>query len=184
MTSAITIEDYDPRWAQRFESLRSRITLALGPLAAAIEHVGSTAVPGLAAKPIIDLDVLLRSDADLPLAIRKLEAFGYQHQGDLGIPGREAFQAPPDEFPHHLYVCLPESLEFRRHLALRNHLRDHPDDAAAYSRLKRTLAETLADRDAYTQAKSAFVEQILYRAKQASVDPDHGTFPVPKRTIP
>jgi GrpB-like predicted nucleotidyltransferase (UPF0157 family) len=184
MTAAITIEDYDPGWAQQFESLRSRIALTLGPLVAAIEHVGSTAVPGLAAKPIIDLDVLLRSDADLPLVIGKLELLGYQHQGDLGIPGREAFQSPPDEFPHHLYVCLPESLEFRRHLAFRNHLRDHPDDADAYSRLKRDLAATLANRDAYTQAKSAFVEQILYRAKQASVDPDHGTFPVPKRIIP
>jgi len=184
MSSAISIEDYDPRWAQRFESLRSRIALALGPLAAVIEHVGSTAVPGLAAKPIIDLDVLLQSDTDLPLVIGKLELMGYRHRGDLGIPGREAFQAPPDEFPHHLYVCLPENLEFRRHLAFRNHLRAHPDDADAYSSLKRDLAETLADRDAYTQAKSAFVEQILYRARQGSVDPDHGTFPVPKRTIP
>lgn len=184
MTSAIIIEDYDPRWAQRFESLRSRIAQALGPLAATIEHVGSTAVPGLAAKPIIDLDVLLRSGADLPLVIGKLELLGYQHQGDQGIPGREALQSPPDEFPHHLYVCMPDNPEFLRHLAFRNHLRAHPLDAAAYSRLKRDLAETLADRDAYTQAKSAFVEQILYRAKQASVDPDHGTFPVPKRTIP
>lgn len=69
MTSTITIEDYDPRWAQRLESLGSRIALALGPLAAAIEHVGSTAVPGLAAKPIIDLEVLLRSDGDPPLVI-------------------------------------------------------------------------------------------------------------------
>lgn len=166
MNTPIIVEDYDPRWPQQFEALHSRIAAVLGPLAAAIEHVGSTAVRGLAAKPIIDLDVLLRSDEDLPAAIRALTSLGYQYRGDLGVAGREAFQAPPDAFPHHLYVFPPDSREFRRHLAFRDHLRAHPADAAAYSHLKRNLAaQFAADRETYTQAKTEFVREILRRTR-------------------
>jgi GrpB-like predicted nucleotidyltransferase (UPF0157 family) len=164
MNSLITIEDYDPRWPQQFAALRWPLSQALGPLAAAIEHIGSTAVPGLAAKPIIDVDVLLHSATDLSTVIRALAMLGYQHQGDLGIPGREAFMGPSNQFPHHLYVCMPSSLEFRRHLAFRDHLRAHPADAAAYARLKRKLAgQFAADREAYTQAKTQFVLEIVRR---------------------
>jgi len=172
MTAPIIIEEYDPVWPQQFETLRSRIAPALGPLAAAIEHVGSTAVPGLAAKPIIDIDVLLRSRDDLAAAIKKLYSLGYLHQGDLGIPGRESFRAPLHDFPHHLYVCLPDYREFDRHIAFRDYLRTHPDDVVAYARLKRQLAaEHRTNRDAYTQAKSEFVKSMLQRAL-----PDRGTF--------
>lgn len=161
------IADYDPRWPEQFETLRSRIAAALGDLAIAIEHIGSTAVPGLAAKPVIDIDVLMRSDADLSLVTSKLALLGYDHRGDLGIPGREAFRAPPDDFPHHLYVCPPHSREYRRHIAFRNYLRTHPNDANAYASLKRSLAEKFGDqREAYNQAKSQFVDDIARRALQ------------------
>ena len=82
-------------------------------MVSAIEHIGSTSVPGLAAKPIIDLDVLLASAAYLPETIRRLATLGYEHEGDLGIAGREAFRTPPSLFAHHLYVCLPNYEEFR-----------------------------------------------------------------------
>jgi GrpB-like predicted nucleotidyltransferase (UPF0157 family) len=164
MTSPITIQNYDPLWPQRFEMLRSRIAAVLDVLAAAIEHIGSTAVPGLAAKPIIDIDVLLRSAAELPLAIIRLASLGYEHRGDLGIPGREAFRTPPDDFPHHLYLCPPDSQEYRRHIAFRDHLRTHPEDARAYATLKHNLVAKLCDRrDAYTQAKSEFIADIARR---------------------
>ena len=88
MSDPVIIEDYDPHWPEQFELLRCRIGRALGPLASAIEHVGSTAVPGLAAKPIIDIDVCLHSATDLPVAIQDLGRLGYQHRGDLGVPGR------------------------------------------------------------------------------------------------
>jgi GrpB-like predicted nucleotidyltransferase (UPF0157 family) len=172
MTAPIVIAEYDPVWSERFDLLRSRIAPALGPLAAAIEHVGSTAVAGLAAKPIIDIDVLLRGRDDLGAAIKELHWLGYRHRGDLGIPGRESFRAPPDDFPHHLYLCLPQYHEFDRHIAFRDYLRTHPDDVVAYGRLKRQLAaQHRASREAYTQAKSAFVEFILQRANS-----DRGTF--------
>lgn len=162
MNAPVIIEDYDPRWVERFGILRERIGIALGFLAAAIEHVGSTAVAGLAAKPIIDIDVLLRSHTDLQSAIERLATLGYEHQGDLGIVGREAFRTPADVFPHHLYVCSPDSLEYGRHIAFRNHLRGNPGDAHAYERLKRSLAERFGrDRDGYTRGKTDFIEAIL-----------------------
>lgn len=165
MSDPIIIEDYDPHWPEQFEFLRSKIAQSLGVLAAAIEHVGSTAVPGLAAKPIIDIDVLLHSGADLPEAIARLAILGYQHRGDLGVPGREAFRPPSNDVPHHLYVCPPESREYARHIAFRNYLRANPEDAHAYERLKRALAKEYRDnREAYNLAKTEFVEAILQRA--------------------
>ena len=104
MADPVVIADYDPSWPATFEQLRDRLTGTLGLLAVAIEHVGSTAVPGLAAKPIIDLDVVIADRADLPAVIQQLRPLGYQHEGDLGVPGREAFTTPAGP-PHHLYVC-------------------------------------------------------------------------------
>ena len=165
MSEPIIIENYDPRWPEQFELLRSRVAAKLGALPASIDHVGSTAVPGLAAKPIIDIDVLLHSAADLPEAIRRLASLGYQHRGDLGVPGREAFHPPSNDLPHHLYLHGPQSREYARHITFRNHLRANPDDARAYERLKRTLAQEFRyNREAYNQAKTGFVETILRRA--------------------
>jgi len=170
MTAPIIIEEYDSRWPERFEHLRSRIASTLGRLAAAIEHVGSTAVPGLAAKPVIDLDVVLGSPAALSEAIARLAAVGYQHRGDLGVPGREAFRPPGNDFPHHLYVHPPESREYVRHIVFRDHLRAYPEDARAYERLKRALARQYRDnREAYNQAKTEFVETILLRTTEIGI---------------
>lgn len=161
----IIVVDYDPRWPALFESLRAEIARALCDLAPWIEHVGSTAVPGLAAKPIIDIDVLLRSASDFSVCLERLAALGYEHRGDLGIPEREAFATPPDRPAHHLYVCPPESREFRRHLALRDYLRTHPSDASSYGELKRSLAIRYRDeRSAYGDGKREFIESLLRSA--------------------
>jgi GrpB-like predicted nucleotidyltransferase (UPF0157 family) len=161
----VVVVDYDPAWPAQFRSLRGRISGVLRLMASAIEHVGSTAVTGLASKPIIDIDVLLVSGALLPVAIERLATLGYLHRGDLGIPGRESFSAPPGAVPHHLYVCPPHSLEFRRHVALRNYLRSHSAEARQYADLKRTLASRFPnDRDRYQAAKSEFVRQLTERA--------------------
>jgi GrpB-like predicted nucleotidyltransferase (UPF0157 family) len=169
MTAPITIEDYDPLWPEKFETLRSRIAPVLNGLATAIEHVGSTAVPGLAAKPIIDIDILLGSATHLPLVYTRLGSLGYEHRGDLGVAGREAFRTPPRQIAHHLYVCPPGSQEYSRHIAFRDYLRTHPEDVSAYAALKRNLAHKFAtDREAYNQGKTEFVRQILRRAGQDS----------------
>jgi GrpB-like predicted nucleotidyltransferase (UPF0157 family) len=141
MADPVIVLDFDPTWPALFQTLRQRIADALGDMAAAIEHVGSTAVPNLAAKPIIDIDVLLASETMLPAAIERLAKLGYVHRGDLGVPGREAFRAPASDPRHHLYVCPPSSVEFRRHVAFRDYLRAHPTDSKTYGDLKMALAE-------------------------------------------
>jgi GrpB-like predicted nucleotidyltransferase (UPF0157 family) len=165
MMNPVVVVEYDPGWPELFQSLRGRIVTALGGLATAVEHVGSTAVAGLAAKPIIDMDVLLVSGDALPAAIERLATLGYVHQGDLGIPEREAFLTPPGDSPHHLYVCPPQSREFRRHLAFRDYLRSHPEEAKAYGDLKQALALKFSqDRAAYMAGKGGFVAELLERA--------------------
>jgi GrpB-like predicted nucleotidyltransferase (UPF0157 family) len=165
MGNPIIVSDYDLKWPGVFQLLRKRIAGALGDMAAAIEHVGSTAVPDLAAKPIVDIDVLLASEAMLPTAIERLASLGYIHQGDLGVPEREAFRAPAKDPPHHLYVCPPCSAEFRRHVAFRDYLRSHPKDAKIYADLKRALAEQFRnDRPRYNTAKGEFVSELTSRA--------------------
>lgn len=163
------IQDYDPLWPQLFERLRTRLAVVLEGMADTIEHVGSTSVPGLAAKPIIDIDVLLTSSFDLPRAIARLASIGYEHRGDLGIAGREAFRAPREESPHHLYVCPPGNIPYLEHISFRDYLRSHQRDAEAYAELKRTLADKFRnDREAYNEAKGEFVRTILRRAAESS----------------
>ncbi len=168
MANPVIILDYDPNWPGIFQSLRQRIADALGDIAAAIEHVGSTSVPDLAAKPIIDIDVLLASEGMLPAAIDRLANLGYVHRGNLGIPEREAFHTPPNDPPHHLYVCPPGSAEFRRHVAFRDYLRAHPKEAKVYGELKIALAKRFReDRPAYNLAKTEFVLELTNRALAA-----------------
>jgi GrpB-like predicted nucleotidyltransferase (UPF0157 family) len=164
MPEPVVIEEYDPRWPHLFEELRAPVVAALGDLVVAVEHIGSTSVPGLAAKPIIDMDVVVPSVADIPDAISRLATLGYVHQGDLGIPGREAFASPAGKPRHHLYVCPLGGEELRRHCSFRDHLLTHPDDARSYADLKRAAALRFTDdRSAYTEAKSRFVESVLQR---------------------
>src|SRR5215470_6316515 len=158
MPTPLVITEYDWQWPILFEELRIKFSELLGNMVSAIEHVGSTSVPGLAAKPIIDLDVLLAPAAYLPETIQRLATLGYEHEGDLGIAGREAFRRPPTLFAHHLYVCPPNSEEFQRHISLRNYLRSHPAEISAYSNLKWDLFARFAnDRAAYIQGKADFV---------------------------
>ncbi|HEY5257071.1 MAG TPA: GrpB family protein [Candidatus Baltobacteraceae bacterium] len=160
----IRVVDYDPRWTAVFSQLRERLRPAVGDFAAGVEHVGGTAVRGLAAKPIIDIDVIVKKD-DVARAIDAVEAIGYKHLGDLGIPGREAFTAPEGLPPHHLYVCVKGGTAVRNHLALREYLRTHSDTVEAYGALKRDLAMRFPDDiDAYGSGKTTFIASILEAA--------------------
>jgi GrpB-like predicted nucleotidyltransferase (UPF0157 family) len=162
VTEPVIVVDYDPAWPQIFEDLRHRVASVLGILAITIEHVGSTSIPLTAAKPIIDMDVLVSTSTDVVIAIERLADLGYLHIGDLGITDREAFRGPPEMPRHNLYVCPLHSREYGRHIAFRNYLRAHPDESQAYSELKKTLAVQFRDdRDAYTEAKTDFVNRIL-----------------------
>lgn len=159
----VWIADYDPRWPDFFAELRDRVSCVLGEMVIAVEHVGSTSVPSLPAKPIIDLDVVVRPE-DVSKATRILELHGYRHEGNLGVEGREAFRWTAKGPEHHLYICPEGSPAFSRHIVLRNYLRKHPEAAREYAELKRKLAQQYHnDRTKYQEAKQDFVEQ-LYRA--------------------
>jgi GrpB-like predicted nucleotidyltransferase (UPF0157 family) len=176
--TSIEVVPYDPGWGRTFEALRRVLLRALGEIAADVEHVGSTAVPDLAAKPVIDLDVVVPSRDALATALSGLAALGYRHEGDLGVPGREAFARDASDVPrdgsgrswpaHHLYVCASDSPELRRHLRFRDWLRRHSAAAEEYGRLKRRLAAVHRfDRDAYARAKSEFIETALRSLEEA-----------------
>jgi len=155
----IVIVEYDPAWPLEFERLRERASAALGDVAISIEHIGSTAVLGLAAKPLIDLVVVVEPDK-VELAIERLSAIGYVHEGNLGVEGREAFAPPESEPRHHLYVSPTDSEELRAQLAFRDRLLASAELAAEYEALKRDLALRFRDdRPGYTDAKTAFVTE-------------------------
>jgi GrpB-like predicted nucleotidyltransferase (UPF0157 family) len=162
MTSEpVQVVDYDAAWPSQFENLAARARTALGELVNRVEHVGSTAVPGLAAKPIIDLDVVV-SPRDRPAALRALAVIGYVHEGDGGIVGRDAFRWPPGEPRHHLYLVAENAHELTRHLAFRDALRADTLIRDRYSTLKQTLALRFEnDRTAYTDGKAEFILSVL-----------------------
>lgn len=174
----IEVAAYDPQWPVIFEELKSVIGRAVGDLALRIEHVGSTSIPGLSAKPIIDLDVVIDSYGEMPEAIARLETLGYKHQGDLGIKGREAFAREGNDVPrdgtgkvwpvHHLYVCPKDGEGLLRHIAFRDYLRAHPDEISRYEEVKQQLAdEHPYDWETYTDGKTEYIEGILRRAGMA-----------------
>jgi GrpB-like predicted nucleotidyltransferase (UPF0157 family) len=164
----VILADYDPVWPAQFEEIAGRVRAAFADgLRLAVEHVGSTAVMGLAAKPIIDIDVIVPAPVDVPDAIARLVALGYMHQGDLGIAGREAFQSPPGTVRHHLYLCAYDNAEYLRHVAFRDYLRQHTDEAKRYATLKHELATRFReDRVAYSDGKSAYVEAVLAKVQE------------------
>ena len=167
MVEPVIVVGYDPRWAATFSRLRDLIAGSLGDLPATIEHVGGTSVPGAAAKPIIDIDVVLASRGHISRAIQLLTTAGYRHLGDLGIVGREAFDSPAGLSAHHLYVVVLGNSEHLRHLRFRDYLRSHPEETRRYSELKKSLAISFRnDREAYTEAKSDFVEGVLRMASE------------------
>jgi GrpB-like predicted nucleotidyltransferase (UPF0157 family) len=162
MKRTIMVVDYDPAWSTQFEVLRSIILSAVGDAAVAIEHVGSTSVPGLAAKPVIDIDVVVASAADVAVAVERLAVIGYEHQGNLGVEGREAFMSPPGPPRHNLYVCVQGGTALRNHLMLRDYLRNNSDSAAEYGRLKKQLAARYpTNMDKYIDGKTDFILKML-----------------------
>lgn len=161
-TRNIIVLPYDEKWRQSFLDIKSELAAALGPLALSIEHVGSTSVPGLAAKPIIDIDVVVRK-TNLEPAIKALATIGYEHEGNGGIEGREMFKYSGKEhlMDHHLYVCPEDSSELKRHVLFRDYLLSHPDAVQAYSQIKKEAAELYPhDIDSYINHKGTVIEKI------------------------
>jgi GrpB-like predicted nucleotidyltransferase (UPF0157 family) len=161
----IVVVDYDPGWPAAFERLRAAIWPVVAEVAQSVEHVGSTSVPGLAAKPIIDVSVVVGAESDVPLACERLATIGYVHQGNLGIDGREAFESPSGFPVHHLYVCHRDSLALANHVAVRDYLRAHPETAREYGDVKKRLAKQFPhDIEGYVDGKTDLLLRVLRRA--------------------
>lgn len=163
MKKRVVVEPYDEAWKKDFAAIRDELDTVLKGLVLRIEHVGSTSVEGLSAKPVIDIDVVIGDRSILPEVISALESIGYSHEGDLGIPGREAFKYEGKDHlkKHHLYVCAQDAEELKRHITFRDYLRSDPDAVAEYSRIKEEGARLYPDDiDKYIEHKSPFIESV------------------------
>jgi len=162
-TKQVIVESYNRDWKKDFENIRSELMTVLEGKVISVEHIGSTSVEGLSAKPIIDIDVVIEN-ADAFTAVKdSMESIGYTHEGDLGIPGREAFKYKGKEHlrKHHLYVCTKDATELKRHISFRDYLRTHPEAVREYSRVKEEGAKLYPyDIDSYIGYKTPFIEEI------------------------
>lgn len=173
MPSPIEVVPYDPAWPRQFEAIRERLLAAAGHICIGIEHVGSTSVPGLDAKPVIDIDIVISSRLLFPAVRDSLHGAGYTHRGNLEIPGREAFQRPADAYPHHLYVCSVDTPNLHDHMVLRDTLRDRPDLRDRYSAIKREMAARHPhDIDAYIDGKGPLIAEIMAVGRAAATFQD------------
>lgn len=158
----VVVVDYDPDWPARFEELRSLIWPAICDVALSVEHVGSTAVPGLRAKPVIDACIVVATRELVRPAVGRVESLGYVHRGTLGVPDREAFKRPDHLARHHLYLSPRGAVSLRNQVGVRDYLRAHPAVAQEYGRLKSDLARRFPDDiDQYIDGKTEFILGIL-----------------------
>ena len=167
---AYSIHPYDRAWPSRYEQEARRIRAALGDLVVRVDHVGSTAVPGLGAKPVVDIQASVRSMVPRTAYVEPLRALGYRWALDAWSDEHEFFSRDDGgERSFQIHVCLAGGVWERRHLAFRDWLRGHPEDAAAYERLKRELAARHPrDIFTYVDAKTAFIREIEARATSAT----------------
>lgn len=161
-TKRVVIEKWNSKWKDEFEKIVASLGKDIIYNSIKIEHVGSTSVEGMSAKPIIDLDIVIENDK-FEIIKRLLNDKGYEYEGDLGIEGREAFSYSGKEelMTHHLYVCTKDSKELFKHITFRNFLRNNPALAAEYSKVKEQAAALYPDDiDKYMEFKSEIIEKI------------------------
>ena len=161
-TKSVVVEKWNPKWKDEFERIVDSLGEDVIYNSVKIEHVGSTSVEGLSAKPIIDLDIVIENDK-FEIIKRLLNDKGYKHEGDLGIEGREAFSYSGKEelMTHHLYVCTKDSEELFKHITFRDFLKNNSALASEYSKVKEKAAVLYPDDiDKYIEFKSEIIEKI------------------------
>ena len=165
-TRKIVVLPYDAAWKAAFAKIKREIEEAIGDLIIGIEHVGSTSVEGMSAKPCIDIDVIINDYSSFAAAVDGLKSIGYIHEGDLGIKDREAFKYTEKThlMTHHLYVCPKSSEELRRHIGFRDFLRSNPEAVKRYSLIKEKAARLFPDDiDGYIKYKSPCIEELYQK---------------------
>lgn len=177
------LRPYDPNWHKEFLQLKKILETVFSDVKIKIEHVGSTSIPGLISKPILDIDIIIDDRELLTICSNKLEKLGYINRGDQGIPGRVAFRQSTPNTPnsrshnkwmsHHLYVCMTDSLALKNHLLFRNTLLLDSELVAQYSKLKKDLSEEPEmTREKYGIRKTQFILKVLEIAGLGSEDLD------------
>jgi GrpB-like predicted nucleotidyltransferase (UPF0157 family) len=173
LSNTLIVVPYDPNWKTEFERIRDYLLEQIGDLVLEIKHVGSTSVPGLCAKPIIDIVAVMDSYAVFPAIVDRLEKVGFQHEGDGGIKEREVFKRliPDDFMNYHFYVYPKDSEENRRQTIFRNALLNNKDIADEYGKLKMKLIEEVnGDRVLYTDSKTDFIVGVINKVIQEGVN--------------
>lgn len=162
-TKQVVVLPYDAKWKSDFENIKKEIENAIGELIVGVEHVGSTSVEGLSAKPCIDIDVVIKDYSVFDDVVDRLGAIGYTHEGNLGIEGREAFKYfdKPHLQTHHLYVCPQQSKELNRHITFRDFLRKNPEAAKRYGAIKEKAAQLFPNYiDKYIEYKAPCIDEL------------------------
>ncbi len=167
MARKIEVVPYNPDWPRLYSAEAERIAAALGGEMTAIHHIGSTAIPGIKAKPVLDFLVAVPRIERVDELNDSMVVLGYEPRGEYGIPGRRFFiKHTAGMRTHHVHIFQNGNPEITRHLNFRDYLRAHPDEAQAYSRLKEELARQYPeDSHGYTEGKNEFVQEIDQRAK-------------------
>lgn len=174
----MVIVNYNEKWPQDFLKIKNELMKVL-KVQCEVQHVGSTSIPGMKAKPIIDIDVGLNNWADFEAVKKALAEIGYEHEGDKGITGREAFcrngkvqNKILDGIDHHLYVCSVDNEEYKRHILFRDYLRNHTEARDRYNQIKEEILSKVGteNRAGYVQMKEDnyrdFFEEIIEKAKR------------------
>lgn len=174
----VEVVPHDPRWRDAFKSEAMHVEAALGSNVVAIHHIGSTAIPGIHAKPVIDLLVEVDDIEAIDARRSAMETIGYQVMGEFGIPGRRYFRKDDRHGArtHQVHAFQAGWAEVERHLAFRDYMIAHPADAQRYSELKRKLAEDYPwDMDGYVDGKDGFIREMDRRAAEwRSAQPGDG----------
>ena len=163
----VEVVPHDPRWRDAFEAEAKQVAAALGENVVAVHHIGSTAIPNIFAKPVVDMLVEVRDIAEVDGRSSAMESLGYEVMGEYGIPGRRYFRKDNQEGirTHHIHAFEAGSAEVERHLAFRDYMTAHPSEAQAYSELKRKLAEEHPQSiDGYMDGKDGFIKEMNRRA--------------------
>lgn len=162
----LCLSSYDPDWPRLFLAERERLCAGLGTHILDVQHIGSTSISGMLAKPILDIGVAVADFEEATRCIPLLEQLGYRYKGENGIPRRHYF-VKGDPRTHHLHMLEVTSQEWKNHLLFRDHLRKNPETAQAYADLKQQLATRVAaDREAYQTGKESFINTVLQQAKE------------------
>ncbi|NQX45550.1 GrpB family protein [Paenibacillus tritici] len=169
----VRLSEYNPDWVNRYQEEAAFLTTILADEIVRFEHFGSTSVPGLQAKPVIDMMCIVKDINKIDLYNDRMHSLGYDVAGDWGIPGRRLFRKGGEERTHHIHCYQTDNPQIERHLIFRDYLRCHPEEVTRYSKFKQELVERFDNTSEYSPAKKSFVKSMEQLALSWSAEHQH-----------